>query len=437
MVRKFKLLWLALLILPLFGAGFKTDGLIKTGGLIKISHVTVGGGGGGGGCTDGVDCFCDRVSDPGDPLYDPSLLFCEDFEDSQFYTDTSPNWVLGSGSPYNRGLNSLWLTRYGGNADLGPRSSDPSPYIGTACGLSRCSGIREYCSEQQGLLTSAGLADCWGPGANSGSCIDIQRSGDFNAELGTLTLSGGKGEAPDVGAGNQHLAERWGPNNTCGISGTATFPASTEVGITRAVAIATNMTASGLNSTYLKFDEWGNGSSDSNIEFWSLGNLVSVGDSSHFPFRSFIFTGTKGASNASRQADCLDAISGATVHLGGGLSCGPSDDIKFTYRPDSSLYQQTRDWPLGQWKCVKSHISGMGTTNLTVKIYFGDTLITHISGIDGTKVTNQNYTLMSYGSYANYNAGQGVGPSTVPTYRYMDNVHIRAGEPVACSAIGY
>ena len=32
-------------------------------------------------CTDGMDCYCDRVRDPKDALYDPHLLFCEDFED--------------------------------------------------------------------------------------------------------------------------------------------------------------------------------------------------------------------------------------------------------------------------------------------------------------------------------------------------------------------
>lgn len=32
-------------------------------------------------CTDGVDCPCDRLADPADPLYDAELLFCEDFED--------------------------------------------------------------------------------------------------------------------------------------------------------------------------------------------------------------------------------------------------------------------------------------------------------------------------------------------------------------------
>jgi hypothetical protein len=35
-------------------------------------------------CTDGVDCYCDRVKDPADSFYDPNLIFCEDFEDPTY-----------------------------------------------------------------------------------------------------------------------------------------------------------------------------------------------------------------------------------------------------------------------------------------------------------------------------------------------------------------
>ena len=31
-------------------------------------------------CSDGVDCYCDRVRDQSSPAYDPLLLACEDFE---------------------------------------------------------------------------------------------------------------------------------------------------------------------------------------------------------------------------------------------------------------------------------------------------------------------------------------------------------------------
>ena len=37
-------------------------------------------------CTDGTDCYCDRVN--GGDLNDPNLLFCEDWEAPTLYDDT-------------------------------------------------------------------------------------------------------------------------------------------------------------------------------------------------------------------------------------------------------------------------------------------------------------------------------------------------------------
>ena len=51
-------------------------------------------------CTDGVDCPCDRLSDPSDPLYDADLLFCEDFE-SLALDDGGKGWSDLYGPPSN------------------------------------------------------------------------------------------------------------------------------------------------------------------------------------------------------------------------------------------------------------------------------------------------------------------------------------------------
>ena len=61
-------------------------------------------------CTDGVDCYCDRASDASDPLYDPDMLFCEDFE---AFSNTNA---------------SLWNARYGSSvASCGAGSTRAGP----------------------------------------------------------------------------------------------------------------------------------------------------------------------------------------------------------------------------------------------------------------------------------------------------------------------
>src|SRR2546427_12217191 len=46
-------------------------------------------------CTPGTDCYCDRVKNVSSPIYDPSLLMCEDFEAPTLRL----NQGLGNGAP--------------------------------------------------------------------------------------------------------------------------------------------------------------------------------------------------------------------------------------------------------------------------------------------------------------------------------------------------
>ncbi|MEK7201843.1 MAG: Ig-like domain-containing protein, partial [Patescibacteria group bacterium] len=48
---------------------------------------SVGGVVAGGPCTDGVDCYCDRVRNISNPIYDPNLRLCEDFEAVTLHED--------------------------------------------------------------------------------------------------------------------------------------------------------------------------------------------------------------------------------------------------------------------------------------------------------------------------------------------------------------
>lgn len=370
-------------------------------------------------CTDGVNCYCDTISDP-------NLILCEDYENLDYYENTSNDWAAGSGSPYNRGVNGRWFINYGSNANMGFRSSDPSPRLGTACGLSNCSGLKEFCSTSQGNIVDGGGADCWGPGANSGSCVDIQRSGDFNAELGTLSLTNGAGESSDIGSGRAHLAYRWGIGSTCGIEGTKSFTNVTEIGVTRAIAMSSNFYSTGITGDYLKFEEWATNGGYPSAEYSMLGNFFGVGDVSMFPYRLFMFTDS--------ASDCSAAISNAQVHVGSAFC----NDYQFVYSASNAQYVQSTNFPAGRWSCTQSHFTGMGTTNFTIKIWHDGTLVVHISGIDGTHMKNKNYGEINFDSYANTNDPTvGNGDTTSVAYRYEDNLHVRNGPPVSCAAIEY
>ena len=134
-------------------------------------------------CTDGVDCYCDTVSDS-------KLLLCEDFESPDYYENSSADWVTTGGGSTNRGDKSRWASLYGNGISSSLfKSSDATPRIGPSCGYPYCTGMREYCSTAQGNLVDGKGADCWGPGVNSSAMLDFQRSGDYKAELSGLQLT--------------------------------------------------------------------------------------------------------------------------------------------------------------------------------------------------------------------------------------------------------
>lgn len=397
-----------------------------------------------GACTDGVDCYCDRVTDSGDPIYDASLLFCEDFENDDYYLNTANSMVAGSGSPYNRGIDSTWYAIYGQPSFKGNlTNADPTPDIGTACGQSVCAGTRTYCSAAQGALTPAGTADCWGPGINDTSQLWIMRSGDFNDEIGSLTLTGGIGATADIGDGNTSMAQRvpLGPNEGDGGTGQAPFGGNqTEVGVTQLFAFASNVSSSGVFSQPWKLDESGQDGTGDQPFLGMIGPGFS-GDRDMDPFQPFLWTSSTSA--------CNGMISGVTVNKGA-ISC--ITDTKLGMTPDGNInwgdwpttgsnkqsstvdYNRSTDWPYGTWGCVRSYISGMGTSNVTFKMWFNDTLIIDITGIDGTVLLENDYNNYWFNNYSNQSVGAGL--SSV-TYRYKDNLHVRAGVPVTCASMGF
>lgn len=398
-------------------------------------------GGGGSGCTDGESCLCDTLVVSGS-----TILLCEDWENAGFYEDASNSWRRGSGSPHDRGVDSEWRVKYG-NADgnLWTSGSEPfSPYLGNACGYSSgCTGTKEYCSAAQGALTGAGVEDCWGPGTNDGARVDIQRSGDFDAEFGSITLSGGTGATADVGAGNQHLAYRIPAGSTNGNTGGESWTATTDLGLTELVAYSSNVLTTGILAFPWKHDEYGN---CPYCESFPIGNTgYDENESTTFPFNSFFFGDIDVPPEQApcrdegfTQATCEAELADATKNVGrfkcntAGLQYGPTPGT------GDGEYQQSTDWPAGTWACVRAHVTGMGTTDMEVKIWHNDELIVHLDNFDSlaADICNRNYDEMIWNAYSNANQSGGT-PTTAMTYRYQDNIVLTSGPPATCAQIGF
>lgn len=145
--------------------------------------TTSGGGGIDANCQDGVDCPCDRLVDPSDPLYDPDLLFCEDFE-SVLLNDGGKGWTDAYGSVTN-------------GCSINDENWNTNMSIEGTC---------ETC------------------------CLNIVQEGACEAS----------GEDDCVFQGSQALGHRLQPGLTGGIVGSAEFPTSRTFGITYAVKFSSN-----------------------------------------------------------------------------------------------------------------------------------------------------------------------------------------------------
>lgn len=396
----------------------------QSGSGVSFTSSGFGGAASSGACTDGVDCYCDTVSDP-------NLLFCEDYEDLDYYENTANDWVTAAGGAGDRALGSQWVDNYNnGVSGVVFQTGQPAtPRLGVTCSPSgSVCGTKEYCSEAQGDVVDGLGVDCWQ--GNDSAAVDIQRSGDFNDELGTLSLSGGFGETSDIFAGRAHMAYRTaeGSGKTAGIVGDASWTAATEIGVTLAMAYSSNIGSASLIDDPYKHDEFGDYPYS---EYWYAGN-IGPGSNTTFPFRPWMFKAL-----AVSEATCDAAVAAADV-LVGSFDC---NDVQMVYGATNGTgtnqYDQATDWPFGTWGCVQAHISGMGSSDVEIRIYFNEELIIHIDNLDGSVLYNQDYNAMVLNNYSNANQGLGETATTEAAYRYQDNYHIRQGAPVSCSSIGF
>jgi hypothetical protein len=142
------------------------------------------------------------------------------------------------------------------------------------------------------------------------------------------------------------------------------------------------------------------------------------------------------------MAVCNAARSGATWTKGH-HAC---NDVILHFTAQSGDYSQPRHWPIGAWGCVRGHFQHLGLANTSIKIWFTgpdgeERPVIDVSNLDTRlfKVGRDNgYDRFMWNSYANANIPRASAGGTVETtFRYEDNVHIRAGAPVSCSQIGY
>jgi len=365
----------------------------------------------GGPCTDGTNCYCDRVGNSGSPSHDGALIWCEDFEDAAFYDDVPGAWYQSPpGNPGFRGGGSLWMQRYRStNAGGEWRNGQPAnPKRGSPCAYGIC-GPAEWRAD-----------DLWD--GNYTATIDVQRNGDVNAEIPDLTLDG----VPD---GQQYMGWRIRVGHTTGTHGRVTFAPATEIGYTAAMAYSSNIgrafvSGSGFPAQAWKHMEWGGR--------WTtlfMGNVGAGGPPNGVggqPFSPAIF---KPASTS--QAQCNALLAQATFEAGSAWC----SDVAVSIR---SNFDFATEWGGGQWACVRGHVKGLGTTNGSLEIWFNNKKVFSMKNANLQQLFfDQSINNFVWNTYYNGNGGMSFDRPTVETaYRYTDNVHVRRGPPVSCSAIG-
>lgn len=370
-------------------------------------------------CTDGVDCYCDRVTNPSDPLYDPVAIMCEDFEAPQLWDEQNASQYEGGGAPnfgpwYDgfsyRGDNSYWVKKLGQSvSSCAFSNSDPAPSDGgMSCNHSTC-----------GTAGADGSGNVYNV-RNAAECIVVYEDG----EAGVV---GGHSPSGDVFDGTAYLGMKNKPGTDAGfLFARGLSPPATEVGITEALALSPGFHDSGVLGQALKRDEWGG--PNGFAQFWYIGGQSNVPNyPQRFPFAAFLWTQGGGS--------CWNNIGNVQVHAGEVMCNGDqSTNNALVYSPGPN-WNRAQAMPNGQWHCVQAHIRGLGTSNVRVTVSLNGQPVVDLSGINGPAMLHdQSWTDWGFNTYSNHYGGGGSGQEVV---HYRDNYHARRGPPVSCSQIGY
>lgn len=386
-------------------------------------------------CTPGTDCYCDKVKNPSSPLYDPSLLMCEDFEAPTLINNQGlrngapwygPPYDGGTSSPNDRGQNGYWQRNYGNGVTSALWQLNQGSGLGTPCGFSLCTGLKIW-----------SVGDLWGAN-NYQPIAAFLKNGQYAQEPNLVAPSNASGGGSGTFDGTTSMFHRIPAGNTAGILGQKNFPSKVQTfGITMAVAYAPNIISSLLVTDMWKHNEWNQNLSEAGGDGLFLFGHPGYVTAKTYPFYQFIFNSN---SSPDTQAGCLAKVKAATRTVGA-FDCDAGSN--FIYGASPSNYDYTRDWPLGTWGCVRGYFQNMGTANTSIQILFTgpsgiEQTIVSISGMDTRQTHAGNspagYIGFNWNNYANKN--QAGAPTNQTSGRYEDNIHIRAGAPISCSQIG-
>lgn len=436
--------WLLLLLIPLL-MGFDTRNPFRTRGPFKATDFVIGSGNLAS-CTPGVDCYCDCVTNStlgaasactskwGSNIYDSSLIFCEDAEAPTLWDFASHESQVGDGAPYYgpaydstgwgsggtqnaglfRGFNSYW-TRVYGNANTQGAWTDgkpAAPTYGPICNPTTSSG--DTCSYEIIL----GDSNPWQANTNT-AVLRIIQDGD-GPFIGTIT--GGHSTNGDVFSGNASWEGIQQTGRSGAHFGDKNFADATEIGVTVATYWSSNTVASGVLNHAVKGWEFSD-SSFSGYGEWITGGRQesSCAGAARAPYAGLLWYAT-GATFAD--------FSGATV------TTGEICDNTTALVVKASTWTRPSDF-FGKWFCLRYHLSGLGTSNVSIQVYDpatnDSTKIVNVSGLNGAKLKNQAYDHLEIEAYNN----AGVVDQVEDASQGFDNVHVRRGEPVSCAQIGF
>lgn len=409
-------------------------------------------------CTDGINCFCDRIKQTGETPV-TNVVLCEDFEAKTLYEQVSggsnvnaagekiygspmSQYPLDSSAVYypdllcdnvadeNSGCSSYWTSKYGhANTNMTVPNGTSHPATGETC---NCESVHPpdgcYADEFNGTWDGCSGTNVWDAsnrwGTNLGAPYGIWREGDQQVEnpsISKITIQDGRQiYASRVGGDGRTFGIHGSKNWTCGGGD------CDEISFSAMMAFSSNTFAAGgaygCNAA-VKFEEWGSNLSQPFMSVVGAGGYTG----SRFPFRPIFGLGSADSSSWPTPAECAAAVAGATIIIGGTMDY-TGDSLCYALRMQAgSNYDFTTDWGLNNWGLVQGWLRHLRQADTHLKLWFNGTLVLDII-VDTTLARGGSSTSMAWNNYANRNQGDcGAGNLTTETvFRAYDNVLIMA-----------
>lgn len=361
-----------------------------------------------GACTNGTDCFCDTIAAAIAPT---NVIYCEDFDD-ETWDDTTGETAGAAGFMDLVGI---------------------------------CPGGGTYADE----------------GTDPADCVNFVQND-------TCDVAG----ETDCAKGNQSLGQKFDEGYTHGIHANPGFTGVQNFGITTLVKYSANFTTVGTQG--FKGDEffvtrrggqdtptgihWGQDVSSfwdcqANKEFDAAngGSLLSGTGPGDHNWETKLFT-TDGHPTTP-FGDCGSDASWSSAAITLGKMCCTNAEVIHWAPYTASFEGGTFDWADGTWGCLRTKVTGFGTSSMAVQQWWQDesdaaeSLVISFSGVNTADSYFTHLDQWAYNNYFNGGDGFGSGYCTSATpphsglgcsraYRYEDNIIITDGDPVSCAQVG-